>query len=160
MRLVKMEMQKNKISKILFCLSVYALAMAFVEAAVVVYLREIYYPAGFFVKSIADLAVMSDRILKVELWREAATIVMLASLAFLSFSEYKQKFAAFIWVFSLWDLFYYLFLYIILKWPTSIFDTDLYFLIPWPWFGPVWFPLALFSILVVGSFYFLYKHQK
>lgn len=138
---------KVKIEKRIVALSAYAIAMAFVETAVVIYLRELYYPGGFFVRAAADLRVIPWEILRVELWREAATMVMLAAVGFLAFDKAKEKFWAFVFAFSLWDLFYYLFLYVFLRWPSSLSTTDVYFLIPRPWIGPVWFPLLLFGIL-------------
>jgi len=143
--------------KIAVFLSAYAVAMAMVEAAAVVYLRELYYPSGFSVASAADLAVVPAHILRVEFWREAATIVMLAAVALLAFSSRKARFLAFLWAFSVWDLGYYLFLYLFLGWPPSLDTLDAYFLIPWPWIGPVWFPLALFSVLGGASLYYLLK---
>ena len=134
--------------------------MAMLEAAVIVYLRELYYPSGFFIQSAKDLAVMHPPILRVELWREAATIIMLAAVGFLSFNKIKEKFLAFIFIFSLWDLFYYFFLYLILRWPPSLATLDLYFLIPWPWVGPVWFPLILFSAGAIASLWLMFKKVK
>ncbi len=140
-----------KKEKQIIALGTFAIAMAFVEAAVVVYLRELYYPNGFFVQTVADLQVIPWKILQVEILREVATIVMLASIAFLAFELVKEKLWAFIFAFSLWDIFYYLFLYIFLKWPSSFATTDVYFLIPWPLIGPIWFPLLLFTVLGVVS---------
>lgn len=150
---------KMRKEKTIAALAVYAVAMALVEAAVVVYLRELYYPAGFFIQTVADLQVIPWKILRVELWREIATIVMLVSIAFLAFERVKEKLLAFVWAFSLWDLFYYLFLYIFLGWPPSFKTLDIYFLIPWPWIGSVWSPLILFSILAVISLYLLLKNN-
>ncbi len=147
----------NGILKKITALSIYAVAMALVEAAVVVYLRELYYPSGFFIKSAADLAVMPSRILNVELWREAATIFMLTAVGYLAFSAAKYRLLAFIFAFSLWDLAYYLFLYIFLRWPPALGTTDVYFLIPWPWLGPVWFPLILFSFSAITSLWLILK---
>ena len=65
--------------------------------------------------------------------------------------------AAFLFAFSVWDLGYYLFLYLFLSWPSSLATTDVYFLIPWPWLGPVWIPLALFFVLGGASLYYLLK---
>mgnify|MGYP001595873423 CR=1 FL=1 len=134
-------------------LAVYAVAMALVEAAVVIYLRELYYPDGFFIQIAADLQVIPWKILQVEMWRELATIVMLAAVSFLAFDRLKERLWAFVFAFSLWDIGYYLFLYIFLRWPPSLGTTDVYFLIPSAWVGPVWFPLLLFSILVIISFW-------
>ena len=145
-----------KIKKIIV-LAAYAFAMALAEAAVVVYLRELYYPQGFFIQTAADLQVIPWKILRVEIWREAATIIMLAAVCFLAFGRMKEKLWAFVFAFSLWDIGYYLFLYIFLRWPPSLGATDVYFLIPWPWIGPVWFPLLLFGILGIISFRQLLK---
>lgn len=127
--------------------AVLAVAMAVVEAAAVVYLRELYYSAGFFVRSASDLQVIQGKILRVELWREAATMVMLAAVGFLAFRSVKEKVWAFVWAFSVWDWAYYLFLYVFLRWPPSLNTIDVYFLIPRPWLGPVWIPLVLFGVV-------------
>ena len=144
-------MAKDNLSKIAV-LAVYAVAMALFEAVVVMYLRELYYPSGFFIQSAQDLAVIPARILRVELWREAATVVMLAAVGFLAFSRVREKFWGFIFSFSIWDIFYYFFLFVFLKWPPTLGTTDVYFLIPAPWIGPVWVPLAIFSVLAIISF--------
>ena len=150
----------DKSIKIIFALLAYAIAMAAVEAAVVAYLRELYYPSGFFIQSAKDLVVMPARILRVELWREAATIIMLAMVGFLAFGDWRKKFWAFVLTFSVWDLAYYLFLYVFLRWPSSLATLDVYFLIPWPWIGPVRFPLILFGALAIISFWILVKQQR
>ena len=150
---------KNNLSKII-TLAVYAVAMALVEAAVVIYLRELYYPTGFLIRTTADVAVIPSGILNVELWREAATIIMLAAVAHLAFGDLQRKVAAFFWTFSIWDLTYYLSLFVFLSWPASLFTLDIYFLIPWPWIGPVLFPVALFSIIAVVSLWFIIKFKS
>lgn len=150
----------NNVFKTTALLAAYAVAMALLEAAVVVYLRELYYPQGFFIRTATDLAVIPSNILRVELWREAATIVMLAAVALLVFPSRRGRILAFLWTFSVWDLGYYLFLYVFLAWPPSLGTTDVYFLIPWPWLGPVWFPLALFAVLGAASLYYLLKGER
>ncbi len=142
-----------KREKQIIALVVFAIAMAFAEAAAVVYFRELYYPRGFFIQTAADIQIIPWRILRVEIWRELATMIMLAAVGFLTFGRLKERLWAFVFAFSLWDIGYYLFLYIFLRWPPSLVTTDIYFLIPWPWIGPVWFPLALFIILGVTSFW-------
>lgn len=148
----------NTYTKIV-ALATYAIAMAVVEAAVVVYLRELYYPTGFFIQSAADLAVLPSKILTVELWREAATIVMLAAVAYLAFSSRIMRLSAFVWAFSVWDLAYYLFLYIFLKWPPTLSTIDVYFLIPFPWLGPVWLPIILFGGGAIMSLWLMAKNK-
>jgi|GEM_PF-338119 len=134
-------------------LAAYAVAMAVVEAVVVVYLRELYYPDGFLIQTATDIRAIPREILRLEVWRELATLIMLATVAFLAFDRLREKSWAFVFAFSLWDLGYYLFLYIFLNWPPSLAALDVYFLIPSVWIGPVWFPLLIFSFLGVISFW-------
>ncbi len=113
--------------------SVFAVAFAFVEASVVVYLRAIYYPDGF----AFPLKAIVNHHLVVEICREAATIVMLASVGMLAGRNSWQRFGYFCFAFGVWDIFYYVWLKSILGWPASITDWDILFLIPLPWIGPV-----------------------
>jgi hypothetical protein len=144
----------------LICFSLFAVAFALVEAAVVIYLRELYFPGGFLIKTASDLKVMSAQLLNVEVAREVATIIMLAAVSCLSYSGIKRKIAAFVFAFSLWDLFYYLFFYILIKWPPSFQTVDVYFLIPQPLVGPVWVPILIFFILGAQSLNYLLRNQK
>jgi hypothetical protein len=134
----------------------FAVAMAFVESAVVVYLRALYYPETFL-----HFVNFSPQIYTVELLREASTIVMLVAVALLAFRKAKMQVLTFFWLFAIWDLFYYLFLKLILNWPASLTDTDIFFLIPVPWLGPVWLPVLLSAIvLILTSYLFLRKANK
>ena len=126
---------------------VFAIAMAFIEAAVVVYLRELYYPEGFSF----PLKMIPIKIYAVELGREAATIVMLAAIGWLSAKSFLSRFASFMMAFGIWDIFYYVFLKITLNWPASIIEWDLLFLIPLPWVGPVIAPVIVSIFLIVAG---------
>ncbi len=131
--------------RMLFWLSVYAVAMAFLEAAVVVYLRQLYYPENPLV--IFPPRFMSQLDLAVELGREASTVVMMLAVAFLAVRKGATRiFAAFVYQFGLWDLCYYLWLKIALGWPQSWGEWDVLFLIPWVWLGP-WICPALIALL-------------
>jgi len=132
------------------CLVAFAVAMAFAEAAVVVYLREIVGSGPIFpMKEIPPLLVA------VEVSREAATIVMLMSVAFLSFRGEARRMGAFLLLFAVWDVFYYLWLYVTIGWPGGIADWDVLFLIPLPWVGPVWSVLLINSGMIAFSVPFL-----
>jgi hypothetical protein len=91
------------------------------------------------------------RYLKIEMTREAATIVMLVVIAYLAGGTYIEKGTYFLWTFAFWDLFYYLSLYILIKWPPKLTTIDVLFLIPKPWIAPVWFPIGVsgFTILII-----------
>jgi hypothetical protein len=120
-------------------LVVFSIAMGFLEAAVVVYLRELYYPDGF----AFPLVVLDPHVGLVEIGREAATIVMLVSLAMLAGQNFRQRLAFFLISFAVWDLFYYVFLKLTLDWPSSLLTWDILFLIPAPWVGPVLSPIVI-----------------
>ncbi len=141
---------KNKFIKSLGILSLFATAMAFMESSVVIYLREIYYPSGFEF----PLKPIHAHIGLTEVVREAATLIILLSVSYLTGSNLIQRFAYFLWSFALWDIGYYLFLWLIIGWPQSLFTWDVLFLIPLTWTGPVIAPVAL-SILMIGLGYAL-----
>lgn len=119
--------------------------MGYMESAVVVYLRKIYYPGGFRF----PLVPIEASIGMVEVFREAATIIMLLAIGILSFRKASQKFAGFIFCFAIWDLAYYLFLKVLLNWPESFFTPDILFLIPVSWVGPVIAPCIISITMIV-----------
>jgi len=125
-------------------LGVYAAAMAWVEAAVVVYLRRLYYPDDQL--TLFPMRVWRTADLLVELGREAGTIVMILAVALLSATGRTRRVAAFLYVFGVWDLCYYLWLKLVLGWPASWADWDILFLIPWAWLAP-WFTPAVAALL-------------
>jgi hypothetical protein len=128
-------------------LILYSIAMAYVEAAVVVYLRVIYYPHGF----AFPLAPMEGPIVAIEIGREAATLVMLLGVAMLAGTTRWARFLAFCVSFGVWDLFYYIWLWVLLRWPPSLLTWDVLFLIPVPWIGPVLAPVIISILLVIGG---------
>ncbi len=115
--------------------------MAYLESAIVVYLRQHYYPNGFYF----PIKIIPMNIVVIEIGREAATLIMLWFVARMSFKPFKEKFALFIFTFGVWDIFYYLWLKIFLNWPEGVFDWDILFLIPVPWFAP-WLVPVIFSV--------------
>lgn len=139
-------------------LTVYAICMANVEASLVVHLRTIYYPGN--PVEIFPLSLLSHRDLFIELFRELATILMIFSVAVLSVREKHRQLGAFLFVFGLWDLFYYLWLKIIIGWPVRWLEWDVLFLIPWPWLAP-WITAALIAVIMVaGGFRMLMLDAK
>jgi len=148
-------MNNNLFSKLLR-LVIFAIAMAFVESAVVVYLRAIFYPDGFKfpLKAITDYKII------IEVFREAATIFMLLSVTFLAGAKRWERFAYFILTFGVWDIFYYIWLKVLINWPASIFDRDILFLIPIPWISPVIAPVSVSLLMVVFSILIVYSIQK
>lgn len=125
-------------------LALFALAMALVEAAIVIHLRHLYYPAD--PRALFPLELLGPADLRLELARELATIVMLVAVALLADRAWSRRFAAFVFVFGVWDLGYYAWLKLFLNWPRGWFEWDVLFLLPWPWFGP-WLAPALIALL-------------
>ncbi len=139
------ERARREIQKKLVVLFVWAAAFAFVEAAVVVYLRRIFYPGGF---AFPLKPEMLESILGVEVAREAATMIMLAAAAWLADTRPWVRFGYFMAAFGIWDIFYYIWLWAVLGWPPSVFTLDVLFLIPIVWVGPVWSPVVVSAGLI------------
>lgn len=140
-----------------FWIIIFGISMALVEAAIVVYLRAIYYPTGF----LFPLVKIETSHLIIEIGREAATIFMLISVAALSGKKFWEKFSYFLICFGIWDIFYYIWLKITIGWPSSVFDWDILFLIPLPWIGPVIAPatIAIMMIFAGLAIIILYKRE-
>jgi len=88
-------------------------------------------------------------LLAIEKSREVATIIMLIVIAWLSGTGFVERGILFLWTFAFWDLFYYLSLYILIRWPPKLTSTDVLFLIPKPWIAPVWFPIAVSATTII-----------
>jgi len=135
-------------------LAIFGIAMAHLEGAVVVYLRK---SLGMLDSDSNKESVgkIPDRFLKIEKSREAATIIMLVVIAVLTGTTWIEKGVFFLWTFAFWDLFYYLSLYILIRWPPKLTSIDVLFLIPKPWIAPVWFPvsISLMTILIIAALY-------
>jgi len=142
---------REKLPRLLWT-AAFAAAMAYVEAAVVVYLRFLYYPEGFFVKDAGSLGVVPAPALRIELGREAATIVMLGAVALLaSKKSWWERLAFFMWAFAFWDIFYYVWLRVFLGWPPGVMTLDVLFLIPDVWVAPVVLPLVASGIMMAAA---------
>jgi len=116
--------------------------MAYLEAAVVVYLRAIFYPDGFDF----PLAPGPSSVILIELGREAATILMLIAIAVLCGRSKIERFAYLLYAFGLWDIMYYVWLKVQIGWPPSLLTWDILFLIPLPWVSIAMILAALWII--------------
>lgn len=142
-------------NKILF-LVLFGIAMGFFEAAVVVYLRQLYYPDGFSF----PLKIMAPGELSIEYLREFSTLVMLFSLAMVAGRNFYERFSFFLLSFGIWDIFYYVWLKVLLDWPQSILTWDILFLIPIVWVGPVLAPVICALTMVIIGISILYFQQR
>ena len=120
-------------------ITLYAAAMAFVEAACVVTLKHLFYPGGW----APPFAPMPAGPLLLEQVREIATLVMIVSVACLAGGTVRARLAAGLWIFGLWDILYYAFLRWLTGFPKSLADVDVVFLVPIAWIVPVWVPFVM-----------------
>lgn len=137
-------MDKKTFKKILW-LSVFSIAMGFMESAVVVYLRDIYYENGFHF----PLQPIDQLIGITEILREASTLIMLVMLGIMNGRTKTEKFGLFLFCFAIWDIFYYVFLKMLLGWPESLLTWDVLFLIPVTWVGPIIGPVINSLTMIV-----------
>jgi hypothetical protein len=135
---------------------VFAVAMGFLETAVVVYIRKLYYPEGF----CFPMKLIAPDIVLTEFLREAATIIMLAGIGILAGRNRMERFGYFLFCFAVWDIFYYVFLYALLGWPSSLLTWDVLFFIPTTWVGPVLAPVINSLIMIFLFFVILYFTEK
>jgi hypothetical protein len=129
-------------------LAIFGIAMAHLEGVVVVYLRK---ALGMLDSESNKESInkIPARFLHIEMTREAATIIMLLVIAYLAGYTWTEKGVFFLWTFAFWDLFYYLSLYILIKWPPDLKTIDVLFLIPKPWIAQVWFPIGVSSLTII-----------
>jgi hypothetical protein len=150
----------------------FAVAFGFVEAAVVVYLRTAIGLLPGYAETLSDFQHASEAyqqaksipqfppgLLTIEMFREAATIVMLGSLALLAASKARERWAVFLWAFAVWDITYYMGLWAIVRWPASLKDLDVLFLIPVPWLAQVWFPVLVSVLTLLAIVIVMFKRK-
>ena len=129
---------------------IYALAMAWVESAVVYYLRT---HIDRIEPHQANPLPLIGALGPVELVRELATMIMLLTVGLLAGQTWRERFGYTFLAFGVWDIFYYVFLKVMCGWPHSLLDWDILFLLPLPWWGPVLAPMLIASLMIVwGTF--------
>lgn len=134
---------------------IFGIAFAWVESSVVVYLREIYFEGSFHfplaVKWVNGKYVVDD-LMRIEFGREIATIIMLLAMSCIAGKNGLQKFCFFMILFGIWDIFYYIWLWVTVSWPESLMTWDLLFFVPLPWVGPVITPVLIaLAMITTGS---------
>ena len=126
--------------------AVYAVAMSYLEAAVVVDLRAALgqttgdvFPVSF---------APAGNLGWIEVGREAATLLMIGGVGWIAGRSSLERLAWAAVVFGIWDIGYYVWLWVFSGWPTGLGTWDLLFLLPAPWAGPVWAPVAVSAGLI------------
>lgn len=138
--------------KTILWITVFAVSLGYFESAIVIYLRQIVYPGGF----AFPLKPIDKDLATTEIIREAFSLLMLLSVSILTGKSTIIRFAYFLFSFAVWDIFYYLFLKVLINWPESLMTMDILFLLPVTWIGPVITPLILTVIMIIFSFLILY----
>jgi hypothetical protein len=128
--------------------AIYAVAMAWVEAACVYYLRVLVDRVEPYQ---ANPLPMDSVLGSIEIAREASTLVMLLAIGALAGRTWRTRLGYAAIAFGIWDIAYYAFLKLMSGWPTSLFDWDILFLIPLPWWGPVLAPICIALLMIVGG---------
>ena len=131
----------------LLVVGLFAAAMAYIESAVVVYLRALYGIDDL----LRDLPPLPDQYTLIEVGREAATLVMLATVGWIAGRRWQDRIGYAVFAFGAWDILYYAWLVVFIGWPGGLLDWDILFLIPLPWWGPVLSPMLIASLLVAGG---------
>jgi len=137
----------------------FGMAFAYIESAVVVYLREIFHPEGFtFPMQVFALTASGKRLLLTEIGREVATLVLILTAAWLFGNTRQERAAWFLGIFAVWDIFYYVWLKVLIDWPASIMDWDILFLIPVIWAAPALAPILVSVVMFAFAVVILYRN--
>ena len=146
----------NPVRNKTFWVAIFSIAMANLEAAVGVYLRRMY--------GIHDLMLQippfDPQMAAIELGRELATLIMLLSVGWIAGRKLQSRLGFSFLTFGLWDIFYYIWLCIFIGWPQSLLETDILFLLPLPWWGPVLSPVLIAVLMVIGGILAAVKEQQ
>lgn len=142
----------------------WAVAFAYVESAVVEYLRELYYPLEqggfkFPVLTLEQIQLMGEthvRRLLIELGREVSTLIMLAAVGIAAAQNRREAWAHFLIAFGVWDIFFYIWLKLFIDWPQGLMTWDLLFLVPVPWVSPVLCPVLISLAMIAAGLAVLY----
>ena len=134
----------------------FAIAMAYVESATVVYVRRIYGISDL----LLDIPPFDPMIAPIEVGRELATLVMLLAAGWAAGRSFQSRLSYTFFIFGVWDIFYYIWLRLFIGWPNSLFSPDLLFLIPLPWWGPVIAPMLIACLMVAGGILAVISEDK
>ena len=134
-------------TKKLYWVGIFAISFAFVEATVVVYLRQMYDIQHL----LHNIPAFDSMIAFVEVGREFSTLIMLLAAGWATGRSLQTRLGFAFFAFGLWDIFYYIWLKLFINWPESLLAPDILFLIPLPWWGPVIGPVLIAALMVIGG---------
>lgn len=134
----------------------FAIAMAYVESATVVYIRRMYGISDL----LLDIPPFDPVIAPIEVGRELAMLVMLLAVSWAVGKSLQARLSYTFIIFGVWDIFYYIWLRLFIGWPNSLIETDFLFLIPLPWWGPVIAAVVIACLMVVGGILAVISEDK
>lgn len=161
-----------KLARVLGALVLLGVSFGYVEAAVVVYLQTLYQPLRDAVygeeyrnevvpplrlEHLEAAGPQHTHMLLIELGREFATLVLLAAAGLAVARNVREWLAGFVIAFGVWDVFYYVFLRLLIGWPASLWTRDLLFLLPVPWVGPVIAPVIVSATMIATGVITLWR---
>lgn len=139
-------MRRFEVRGLALAVVLFSLAMAYLESAVVVDLRA---ALGLSAGEVFPVSFASTGNLGwIEVGREAATLIMIGGVGWIAGRSPLERLAWAAVVFGVWDIGYYAWLWVFSGWPTGLGTWDLLFLLPVPWAGPVWAPIAVSAGLI------------
>jgi hypothetical protein len=153
-------MKSRRLIGVWVALVVLAVAFGWIEATVVVYLREIAEPGGGAALDPLAAVPVAPRLLAAEIAREAWTLVLLGAGGWLAGSRWPARIGGFLLLFGVWDLVYYAVLKLLLGWPASLATWDVLFLIPQAWVAPVWAPALVAALFAAAGTYLLWTPER
>jgi len=142
--------------KKLWWAGLFAIAMAYVESATVVYIRRMYGISDL----LLDIPPFDPVIAPIEVGRELAMLVMLLAVSWAVGKSLQARLSYAFIIFGVWDIFYYIWLRLFIGWPNSLIETDFLFLIPLPWWGPVIAAVVIACLMVVGGILAVISEDK
>lgn len=134
-----------------------ALAFGWIEASVVAFLREIamreraLQTTSYVPNFQVSLVSLPATLVSLEMAREACTLVLLGTVAWLAGRRIADRIGAFVLAFGIWDITYYAGLRLVSGWPEALGTWDILFLIPSPWVAPIWAPITIASLFMIGG---------
>ncbi|MBT8195908.1 MAG: hypothetical protein KJO64_05745 [Bacteroidia bacterium] len=140
------------------------IAFGIIEASVVVYLRPLFNGSitDFSLQVLPIQVIDSEfkQIIITEIWREVATLLLIFAAAWLAAKHWWEGVCYFVFLFGVWDIVYYIWLYVRIGWPASIMEWDILFLIPQAWYGPVIVPVIISLLGMLTAMVVVYAFEK
>ena len=109
-------------AKKLCWVGLFAVAMAYIESAVAVYIRRIYGISDL----LLDIPPFDPVLAPIEIGRELATLVMLLAVGWAVGKSLQSQISFTFISFGVWDIFYYIWLRLFIGWPNSLFSPDFF----------------------------------